>query len=68
MTEENVPGSEYVNVPAENIIKTLRRRLQNVIERDDSDWKYVEIVTHHVSSIGAPSRRAVLIRGTNTKL
>jgi hypothetical protein len=38
----------------------------NVIERNDSDCKYVEIFTHHVGSIGAPSR-TVFIRRTNTK-
>jgi hypothetical protein len=39
-----------------------------MIERNGSDCKYVEIFTHHVGSIGAPSRRTVFIRGTNTKL
>jgi hypothetical protein len=39
----------------------------NVIEINGSDCKYVEIFTHRVGSIGAPSRRTVLIRGTNTK-
>jgi hypothetical protein len=39
----------------------------NVIERNDSDCKYVEIFTHRVGSIGAPSRSTVFIRGTNTK-
>jgi hypothetical protein len=39
-----------------------------VIERNGSDCKYVEIFTHHVGSIGAPSRRRVFIIGTNTKL
>jgi hypothetical protein len=39
----------------------------NVIERNVSDCKYVEIYTHRVGSIGAPSRRTVFIRGTNTK-
>jgi hypothetical protein len=39
----------------------------NVIERNGSHCKYVEIFTHRVSSIGAPSRRTVFIRGTNTK-
>jgi hypothetical protein len=29
----------------------------NVIERNCSDCKYVENFTHHVGSIGAPSRR-----------
>jgi hypothetical protein len=39
----------------------------NVIERNCSDYKYVEISTHRVGSIGAPSRRTVFIRGTNTE-
>jgi hypothetical protein len=38
-----------------------------VVERNCSDCKYVEIFTHRVGSIGAPSRRRVFIRGTNTK-
>jgi hypothetical protein len=38
-----------------------------VIERNGSDCKYVEIFTHHVGSVGEPSRRTVFIRGTNTK-
>jgi hypothetical protein len=38
----------------------------NVIERNGSDCKYVEMFTHRVGSIGAPSR-TVFIRGTNTK-
>jgi hypothetical protein len=38
-----------------------------VIERNRSDCKYVEIFTYRVGSIGAPSRRTVFIRGTNTK-
>jgi hypothetical protein len=33
----------------------------NVIERNGSDCKYVEIFTHRVRSIGAPSRRTVFI-------
>jgi hypothetical protein len=33
----------------------------NVIERNVSDCKYVEIFTHRVGSIGAPSRRTVFI-------
>jgi hypothetical protein len=39
----------------------------DMMERNRSDCKYVEIFTHHVGSIGAPSRRAVFIRGTNTR-
>jgi hypothetical protein len=35
-------------------------------ERNGSDCKYVEIFTHRVGSIGAPSR-TVFIKGTNTK-
>jgi hypothetical protein len=38
-----------------------------VIDRNVSDCKYVEIFAHRVDSIGAPSRRTVFIRGTNTK-
>jgi hypothetical protein len=41
---------------------------ENVIERNGSECKYVEIFTHRVGSIGAPSRRTVFIRQTNTKL
>jgi hypothetical protein len=37
-----------------------------VSERNGSDCKYVEIFTHRVGSIGAPSR-TVFIRGTDTK-
>jgi hypothetical protein len=39
----------------------------NVTERNGSNCKYVEIFTHRFDSIGAPSRRTVFIRGTNTK-
>jgi hypothetical protein len=38
-----------------------------VSERNGSDCKYVEIFTHRIGSIGAPSRRTVFIRGKNTK-
>jgi hypothetical protein len=38
----------------------------NVIERNWSDYKYVEIFTHLVGSTGAPSRMTEFIRGTNT--
>jgi hypothetical protein len=38
-----------------------------MIDRNGSDCKYVEIFTHHVGSIGAPSRRTVFISGTNTE-
>jgi hypothetical protein len=38
-----------------------------VIERNVSDCKYVEIFTHRIGSIGAPSRRTVFIIGKNTK-
>jgi hypothetical protein len=31
----------------------------NVIERNFSDYKYVEIFTHRVGSIDAPSRRTI---------
>jgi hypothetical protein len=37
------------------------------MERKCSNCEYVEIFTHRVSSIGAPSRRTLFIRGTNTK-
>jgi hypothetical protein len=37
-----------------------------MIERNQSDCKYVEIFTHRVGSIGAPSR-TMFIRGTNTR-
>jgi hypothetical protein len=40
---------------------------KNVIERNGSECKYVEIFAHRVGSIGTPSRRTVFIRGTNTK-
>jgi hypothetical protein len=36
----------------------------NAIERNGSDCTYVEIFTHEVGSIGAPSRRTVFITGT----
>jgi hypothetical protein len=36
-------------------------------ERNVSDCRYVEISTHRVGRIGAPSRGTVFIRGTNTK-
>jgi hypothetical protein len=39
----------------------------NIIQRNCSDCKYVEIFTHRVGSEGAPSRRTVFIRGINTK-
>jgi hypothetical protein len=39
-----------------------------VIEKIRSDCKYVEIFTHRVGSTGAPSRRRVFVRETNTKL
>jgi hypothetical protein len=39
-----------------------------MIERNGSDCKYVEIFTHRVGNIGAPSRRTVFIRGTNTNI
>jgi hypothetical protein len=39
----------------------------NVTERNGSECRYVEIFTHRVGSIGAPSR-TVFIRGSNTKL
>jgi hypothetical protein len=39
----------------------------NVIKRNSSKFKYVEIFTHHVGSIGAPSRRTVFVRGTSAE-
>jgi hypothetical protein len=36
-------------------------------ERNRSDCKYVEIFSHHVGSIGAPSRGTVIFRGLNAK-
>jgi hypothetical protein len=38
-----------------------------MIKRNRSDCKYIKIFTHRVGCIGAPSRRAVFIRGTNAK-
>jgi hypothetical protein len=38
-----------------------------VTERNRSDSRYVEIFTHYVGKIGAPSRRTVFGRGENTK-
>jgi hypothetical protein len=34
----------------------------NMIQRNCSDCKYVEIFTHRFGSIGAPSRRTVFIK------
>jgi hypothetical protein len=34
-----------------------------MIKRNRSDCKYVETFTHHVGSIGAPSRRTVFVEG-----
>jgi hypothetical protein len=39
----------------------------NVIKRNSSKCKYVEIFTHHVGSIGAPSRRTVCVRETSAE-
>jgi hypothetical protein len=39
----------------------------NMIERNGSNCKYVEIFAHRVGSAGAPRIRTVFIRGTNTK-
>jgi hypothetical protein len=38
-----------------------------MVERNHSDFKHIEKFTHRVGSIGAPNRRTVFIRGTNTK-
>jgi hypothetical protein len=40
---------------------------KNVIKRNASDCKYVEMFTHRFGRTGAPSRRTVFIRGTNNK-
>jgi hypothetical protein len=37
------------------------------IKRNGSKCKYVEIFTHYVGSIGAPSRRTVFVRGTSAE-
>jgi hypothetical protein len=39
----------------------------NMSERNGSDCEYIEIFTHCVGSRGAPSKRTVFVRGTNTK-
>jgi hypothetical protein len=39
----------------------------NIIQRNGSKCKYVEIFIHHVGSIGAQSRRTVFVRGTNAE-
>jgi hypothetical protein len=38
----------------------------NIIEKNSTDCKYVEIFSHHAGTTGASSRR-VFITGTNTK-
>jgi hypothetical protein len=38
-----------------------------VIKRKGSKCIYVEIFTHRVGSIGAPSRRAVFVTGTSAE-
>jgi hypothetical protein len=38
-----------------------------MIERNRSGGKYVEIFTHRVGCIGAPSRRTVFVRGMDAK-
>jgi hypothetical protein len=37
----------------------------NMIKKNGSNCKYVEMFTHRVGSEGAPSRRTVFIRRTN---
>jgi hypothetical protein len=67
---KNVITKNYIHrtlVVWTNVINNFRLLGINVIERNCSDCKYVEIFTHHVGSTGAPSRRTVFIRGTNTK-
>jgi hypothetical protein len=39
----------------------------NIVKRNGSKCKYVEIFTHHVGSIGAPSRKTVFVRGTSAE-
>jgi hypothetical protein len=48
--------------------QTLSRiRIIYAIERNGSKCKDIEIFTHHVGSIGAPSRRTVFVRGTSAE-
>jgi hypothetical protein len=44
-----------------------KTRSINIIKRNGSKCKYVEIFTHRVGSIGAPSRRTVFVRGTSAE-
>jgi hypothetical protein len=39
-----------------------------MIERNRSGYKYIEIFTHYVGSMGASSRKTVFIGGASTKL
>jgi hypothetical protein len=49
-----------------SVLSTVRSI--NVIKRNGSKCKYVEIFTHrHVGSTGAPSRRTVFVRGTSAE-
>jgi hypothetical protein len=50
-----------------NNINKFKSITINMIQWKGSDCKDVEIFTHRVGSIGAPSRRTVFIRGTHTK-
>jgi hypothetical protein len=50
------------------LLTVLGRRLWNMIEKNGFDCTYIEIFTHRFGSIGAPSRRTVFIRGTDTQL
>jgi hypothetical protein len=36
-----------------------------MVERNGSDYKYVEIFTHHAGSIGVPSKRAMFTSEAN---
>jgi hypothetical protein len=36
-------------------------------QKNGSDRKNIEMITHRIGSEGAPSRRTAFIRGTNTK-
>jgi hypothetical protein len=64
---KNMITKNYITQNIWIMNKNFRLMIINVIERNGSECKYVEIFTHRVGSIGAPSRRTVCIRGTNTK-
>jgi hypothetical protein len=56
---------EHNNNDDNNILFTIRSI--NAIKGNSSKRKYVEIFTHHVGSIGVPSRRTVFVRGTSAE-